>query len=166
MGRPPRLSLRRPPPRAGLALAAVLALAAGVAVLAPGPTDGAGGAAGGQAPNNALRSGRIDTCVRPRHPAGIPAYASGGTLLPFTLATGHEPGTRPRCPAGDLRILRLQALTIDGQRAYVRRGGCRQPCRVRQPTVHVLARDLAGPVALLPPAARGGDGAAAGGCTR
>jgi hypothetical protein len=104
--------------------------------------------------------------VRPRRPAGLAAYTADGTRLPFTIAAGHEPGTRPRCRPGELRILRLGALPIHGQPAYVRRGGCQEPCRVRQPTVHLLADELAGPVALLPPAARGGDGAPAPGCTR
>jgi hypothetical protein len=102
--------------------------------------------------------------VRPRRPAGLAAYTADGTRLPFTLATGHEPGTRPRCRPGELRILRLSALTIRGQPAYVRRGGCQEPCRVRQPTVHLLASELAGPVTLLPPAVRGGDGGPAPGC--
>jgi hypothetical protein len=114
--------------------------------------------------DNPLRASDIDVCVRARRPTGIPAYALDGARLPFTLATGHEPGTRPRCRPGELRILRLQALTIRGQAAYVRRGGCQTPCRVRQPTVHVLGRDLARRPALLPDAIRGGDGAPVASC--
>jgi hypothetical protein len=140
---------------------AVLAAAAAAFALA-GRTDGARGPSF----NHPFPTARIDACVRPRQPRGIPAYTLDGARLPFTVATGHEPGTRPRCPPGELRILRLQALTVDGQPAYVRRGGCQQPCVVRQPTVHVLARDLAGPVELLGPDARGGDGAPAASCPR
>lgn len=104
--------------------------------------------------------------MRPRRPRGIPAYALDGRRLPFTLAAGREPGTRPRCPTGDLRILRLQSLRIAGEASYVRRGGCQVPCVVRQPTVHVLARDLVAPVSLLALAARAGDGAAVADCRR
>ncbi|HEU0315682.1 MAG TPA: hypothetical protein VFR49_00045, partial [Solirubrobacteraceae bacterium] len=153
MGRPARLGI----------LLAVALLAAGLA-LAPGRT--AGGMAPAASYDNPLRTSAIDRCVRPTRPAGIAAYAFDGARLPFTVATGHEPGTRPRCRAGELRILALAALTIDGQPAYVRRGGCAEPCRVRQPTVHVLARDLSGPVRLLAASARGGDGAPAPGCSR
>jgi hypothetical protein len=155
VGRPARLTR-------WVLLAAGL-LAAGAA-LAPGRT--AGVLRPGASYDNPLRTSAIDACVRPTRPAGIAAYAFDGARLPFTLATGHEPGTRPRCPTGELRILTLAALTIDGQPAYVRRGGCAEPCRVRQPTVHLLARDLAGPVRLLPPSARGGDGAPAPACPR
>ncbi len=145
-----------------VALAAVaVAVVVGVAA-APGRLTRADSA---PAPglNNAFATARIDACVRPRRPAGIAAYAFDGTRLPFTIATGEEPGTRPRCRPGELRILRLQVLRIDGEAAYVRRGGCRQPCRVRQATVHLLARDLLDPPAPLPSAARG-DGAPAASC--
>ncbi len=153
MGRPARL---------GLLLAAAL-LAAGAA-LTPGRTAEAPPPAPSY--DDPLPTSAIDACVRPTRPAGIAAYAFDGARLPFTVATGHEPGTRPRCRAGELRILTLAALTVDGQPAYVRRGGCQEPCRVRQPTVHLLARDLAGPVRVLPPSDRGGDGAPAPACRR
>ena len=136
---------------------AVLAAAVGIACA---PTGGPA-AAGPAAPdlNRPLRSAAIDVCVRPRRPGGLAAYTADGTRLPFTVAAGHEPGTRPRCRPGELRILRLAALTIAGQPAYLRRGGCQEPCRVRQPTVHLLAGELARPVALLPASVLAGDGA-------
>ena len=92
--------------------------------------------------------------------------ASTARALPFALATGAEPGTRPRCRRDELRLLRLQALRIGGERTYVRRGGCALPCVVRQPTVHVPASALGGRVRLLPIAARNGNGAAVPGCAQ
>ena len=99
-----------------------------------------------------------------REPARTPALSFDGARLPFELATGQEPGTRPHCRDDELRVLRLQALSIAGERTYVRRGGCRLPCVVRQATVHVAAAALERPVRLLPVAARNGNGAAVAGC--
>jgi hypothetical protein len=87
-----------------------------------------------------------------------------GRPLPFELATGDEPGTRPRCRRDELRLLRLPSLNIGGERTYVRRGGCALPCRVRQATVHVPASALADPVAVLSTSARNGNGAPVAGC--
>jgi hypothetical protein len=116
------------------------------------------------AANAPFRAAPIGACVRVRDPPRVPALALDGSRLPFDVATGHEPGSRPRCAPDELRLLRLQALTIGGERTYVRRGGCALPCLVRQATVHVPARALAGPVPLLPRAARNGDGASVPGC--
>lgn len=99
------------------------------------------------APNNTM-SGRVSTCVRPRHPR-IRAYAFDGRALAFSITGGRE----PRCRGGDLRILRIQRLVVGGRATFVRRGGCDRPTRgsrcARQPTAHVRASDLA-PVALQP----------------
>lgn len=142
-----------------LALAIALAPSRGTTAAAPAASAGA------QRYNNSFTTAAIDACVRTVRPSGIPAYTLDGAVLPYTLATGHEPGTRPRCRDGELRILRLAAgLTVGGQPAYVRRGGCESPCIVRQPTALVAAGDLTRPVELLPPAVLAGDGAPAAGC--
>jgi len=118
------------------------------------------------APNRQFAASLISQCVAVRDPARTPALGFDGATLPFALATGSEPGTRPRCRRDELRLLRLQALRIGGERTYVRRGGCALPCAVRQPTVHVPASALARPVRLLPVAARNGNGAAVPGCSQ
>jgi hypothetical protein len=102
--------------------------------------------------------------VRVTTPPRVPALAFDGTRLPFDAATGQEPGTRPRCARDELRVLRLQALTIAGAPTVLRRGGCRLPCVVRQPTVHIPERALVRPVHLLPRAARNANGAPVPGC--
>jgi len=150
-------------PAVSWALAALAVAAGASVVLLDRP---AADAARAPSYNNPLRAGRIDACVPTVQPHGIPAYTVDGRALPFGFATGHEPGTHPRCGPGELRILRLQAVTIYAGPAYIRRGGCQQPCFFRQPTAHILGRDLARPVALLPIAARNGDGAPAPGCSR
>jgi hypothetical protein len=152
-----------------IGLAAVLGLA-----LALGPSGRTAAPAAGSSSsdshlNNSFTTSAIDSCVRPLVAAGaggIPAYALDGTLLASTVRTGHEPGTHPRCADGELRILRLTAVTVDGGPAYLRRGGCQTPCVVRQPTVLVRAADLARPIVPLPAAVLAGDGAPAPGCTR
>jgi hypothetical protein len=106
----------------------------------------------------------VSTCVAVRDRGGTPALGFDGRALPFALVTGDEPGSRPRCRRDELRLLRLQALSIGGERTYVRRGGCALRCRVRQATVHVPASALAGRVSLLPAAARNGNGAPLPGC--
>lgn len=143
----------------GAALCAVWVAAA------PAP----GGSGGGERtrPSNAsFRTSLISQCVRARRPDRVPAMAFDGGRLPFDLSTGQEPGTRPRCRHDELRLLRLQALSIDGRRTYVRRGGCRLPCVAPQSTVHVPASALAGRVRLLPRSARNGNGAPIAGCRR
>jgi len=145
-------------------LTRLAAPAALLALVVPGPSGGA--PEPGRAANNAFRASLISACVRARDPARVPALALDGAQLPASLAAGHEPGSRPRCRRDELRLLRFEALRIDGQRAYVRRGGCALPCRVRQATVHVPARALARPVDLLPRAARSGNGAPIAGCTQ
>ncbi|HEV2775880.1 MAG TPA: hypothetical protein VGV90_09840, partial [Solirubrobacteraceae bacterium] len=147
------------PRRGGCAIAALALL---VVVAGPGASD----AASPRAANNSFRASLISACVPVRNPASTPALAFDGARLPFELATGDEPGSRPRCRSGELRLLRLQALSIGGQRTYVRRGGCALPCVVRQATVHVAAAALKRPVRLLGVAARNGNGAAVGGCDR
>ena len=123
-----------------------------------------GNAARAPAPNHTFRESLISQCVAVRDRASTPALTFDGTRLPFELATGAEPGSRPRCRAGELRLLRLQALSIGGERTYVRRGGCALPCVVRQATVHVARSALRRPVRLLPIAARNGNGAARPNC--
>lgn len=140
-----------------------IALAVATAVIA-GTAAGPGGAARRQAANASFRASLIGECVRVKDPTRVPALGLDGTRLPFDVATGHEPGTRPRCARDELRLLRLQALTIGGEPTYVRRGGCALPCVVRQATVHVPASALARPVRLLPRAARNGNGAPVAGC--
>ncbi|MDP1848343.1 MAG: hypothetical protein Q8K79_11185 [Solirubrobacteraceae bacterium] len=142
----------------------VAAACAGPALLLVLLTSAAGDAADGPAPNHTFRESLISECVAVRDPASTPALAFDGTRLPFELATGDEPGSRPRCRAGELRLLRLQALSIGGERTYVRRGGCALPCVVRQATVHVARSALRRPVRLLSIAARNGNGAARSNC--
>ena len=138
----------------------VLAIALGGA----GAGAGAGEDVRPRAANTTFRTSLISVCVAVRDRARTPALGFDGARLPFDLATGDEPGTRPRCRRGELRLLRLQALRIAGARSYVRRGGCALPCRVRQATVHVPASALAGRVGLLPMSARNGNGAPVAGC--
>ena len=146
--------------RRGCAATSVLVLA--LALTAPS----AGDTARRHAANNTFGASLISQCVAVRDRARTPALAFDGTPLPFELATGDEPGTRPRCRRDELRLLRLQALSIAGERTYVRRGGCALPCVVRQATVHVPASALKRRVSLLPHAARNGNGAAVAGCDR
>lgn len=127
---------------------------------------GSSAKAGRQAPNNRFRASLISQCVRVRKPAATLALALDGAPLPFELATGHEPGSRPRCRDDELRLLRLQSLRIDGRRTYVRRGGCQLRCVKPQATVHVAASALRGRVRLLSRRARNGNGAPVSGCTR
>jgi hypothetical protein len=145
-------------------------LSGGVAVLLAsslaGAGEGEGDAARRAAANNSFRASLISECVPVRDRARTPALGFDGARLPFELATGAEPGSRPRCRDDELRLLRLQALNIAGERTYVRRGGCALPCRVRQATVHVTARALKRPVSLLPRSVRNGNGAAVAGCVR
>ena len=138
--------------------------AIGLALLLGVVTPQAGDGARRAAPNHTFRESLISECVAVRDRASTPALAFDGTRLPFELATGAEPGSRPRCGPGELRLLRLQALSIGGERAYVRRGGCALPCVVRQATVHVAESALQRPVRLLPIAARNGNGAARPSC--
>jgi hypothetical protein len=112
-----------------------------------------------RAPNNAFAASAVSACLRATNPARVRALALDAGRLPFDVAAGHEPGTRPRCGRGELRLLRLEALDVGGERTYVRRGGCRLPCVVPQPTVHVPARAFARPLDLLPGSARNGNGA-------
>jgi hypothetical protein len=115
-----------------------------------------------RAANHPFRAALISTCVRAKDPARVRALALDGARLPFDVAAGHEPGSRPRCRDDELRLLRLQSLRIAGERTYVRRGGCALPCVVRQATVHVPASAFARPVGLLPRSARNKRGAANG----
>lgn len=144
-------------------LLAAVAVAATLSVAAAGATDGAPGPRA--AANNAFKASPISQCVRARRPARVRAMALDGARLPASVAAGHEPGSRPRCRRGELRLLRFEALRIAGGRAYVRRGGCALPCVVRQATVHVPAGAFARRVALLPRAARNGNGEPVTGCT-
>ncbi len=143
---------------------AALAAACAAATLAHALGGSGAGAGSHAANNNTFRASLISACVRAVRPARVRALAFDGARLPFSLAAGHEPGSRPRCGAGEVRVLRLQALRIGGERTYVRRGGCALPCVVRQPTVHVPASALARPVGLLAPSARNGNGAAVADC--
>ena len=117
-----------------------------------------------RAANTTFRTSPISVCVTVRDRGSTPALAFDARRLPFELATGDEPGTRPKCRRDELRLLALQSLNIGGERTYVRRGGCALPCRVRQATVHVPAGALAGRVRLLAVAARNGNGAPVAGC--
>lgn len=145
--------------REGCATAIALALA--LTLTPPSAGDSAR-----EAPNHKFRASLISECVPVRDRAATPALGFDGTRLPFELATGDEPGTRPRCRSDELRLLRLQALSIAGERTYVRRGGCALPCVVRQATVHVQASAFRRRVSLLPRSARGGNGAPVAGCRR
>jgi enoyl-CoA hydratase len=159
---PPRGRSASPRARVATARRAVVrALALGAAVLAAADS---GDAARRHAANATFGAARIAECVRVAGPARVPALTIDGTRLPFDVRTGHEPGSRPRCAPDELRLLRLQALTIAGERTYLRRGGCALPCVVRAATVHVPASALARPVSLLPRAARNGNGAPVPGC--
>ena len=147
----------------GVALAVACAAAAAVAVaLAP---SAPGDARARHAANNPFAASLISECVRAKRPQRVRALAFDGTTLPRSVVAGDEPGSRPRCRADELRLLRLEALSIDGTRTYVRRGGCARPCIVRQPTVHVPAGALARPSVPLPHAARNGNGEPHAGCT-
>ena len=117
-----------------------------------------------RAPNNAFEASLISECVPARRPQRVRALTFDGKQLPASVAAGHEPGSRPRCRHGELRLLRFEALQLDGARTYVRRGGCALPCVVRQATVHVPARAFARPVSLLARSARNGNGAPVAGC--
>jgi hypothetical protein len=149
------------PRRAILAVAILASSAAGLALVA---TPGGGALLHRHALDNPLRASPIAQCVRARRPDHVRALAFDGARLPFDVAAGQEPGSRPRCRRGELRLLRLQALRIGAQTTYVRRGGCRRPCLVRQATVHIPASALARQVRLLPRAARNGDGGPVAGC--
>jgi hypothetical protein len=141
--------------------ATIVGLAAGCSAGATGRLAGALGAR----PANSGLPADVAECLPLKDPrAGVAAYASDGERLPFDVLAGHEPGTDPRCGPGELRLLRLATLRIDGQPTYVRRGGCETPCRVREATVHVPASAFAAPLDLLPSAAREGDGARVAGC--
>jgi hypothetical protein len=118
------------------------------------------------APNNPFAASLIGECVRAKRPSRVRALAVDGAQLPRSVAAGHEPGTRPRCARRELRLLRFEALRIDGGPTYVRRGGCALPCVVRQATVHVPARAFARRPDLLPLAARNGNGEPVDGCVR
>jgi hypothetical protein len=146
-----------------LTLLAVAGVALVLAVVPAGPGDGAAEAP--RAANTTFRASPISACLRARRPARIRALAFDGAQLPGSVAAGHEPGSRPRCRRDELRLLRLQALSIDGERTYVRRGGCALPCVVRQATVHVPARAFARSLRLLPRSARNGNGEPVAGCT-
>lgn len=148
-------------PRSALSGAAVTCVAL---LLLASPLAGAGDGARPAAANHSFRASLISECVPVRDRASTPALGFDGTRLPFELATGAEPGSRPRCRGDELRLLRLQALSIGGERTYVRRGGCALPCRVRQATVHVAASALKRPVSLLAHSARNGNGAPVAGC--
>jgi hypothetical protein len=141
-----------------------LVAACAAAALAHALGESRAGARLHAAANNTFRASLISACVRAVLPARVRALAFDGARLPFSLAAGHEPGSRPRCRPGELRVLRLQALRIGGERTYVRRGGCALPCVIRQATVHVPASALAHPVGLLAPSARNGNGAAVADC--
>ena len=155
-------------PRSALPGAAVtcVALLLASSLSGAGAGEGTGDGARRTAANHSFRASPISECVPVRDRASTPALGFDGARLPFELATGAEPGSRPRCRPGELRLLRLQALSIGGRRTYVRRGGCALPCVVRQATVHVAAAALKRPVRLLGVAARNGNGAAVGGCDR
>lgn len=118
-----------------------------------------------RAANNAFRTSLISQCVRARRPQRVRALAFDGAQLPASVAAGHEPGSRPRCRSGELRLLRFEALRIGAERTYLRRGGCALPCTVRQATVHVPARAFVRPLSLLPRRARNGNGEPAESCT-
>ena len=134
-----------------------------VAALALGAAPAGGGAPAG-APNRPFAASLIGACVRAERPARVRALTFDGARLPRSVAAGHEPGSRPRCGRDELRLLRFGALRIRGERTYVRRGGCALPCVARQATVHVPASAFPRDVALLPRAARNGNGTALDGC--
>jgi hypothetical protein len=148
--------------RRGGARHAALATTAAALCLAPASAGDAPSAR--HAANASFSAAAIAECVGVRDPPRVAALTLDGARLGFDVVTGHEPGSRPRCRPDELRLLRLQALTIAGEPTYVRRGGCALPCRVRQATVHVPASALRRPVALLAPAARNGNGEPVAGC--
>ena len=150
---------RRLPVLVGVFVAAAMVLVAG----RPGASEGQG--EGPRAANNPFKASLISACVRAKRPRRVRALAFDGTRLAASVAAGHEPGSRPRCRPDELRLLRLQALRIDGERTYVRRGGCALPCIVRQATVHVPASALTRPVGLLARSARNGNGEPLEDCT-
>lgn len=116
-------------------------------------------------PSNNGLSSDVSECLRLKDPAaGVPAYASDGTRLPFDVFAGHEPGTQPRCRPDELRVMRLETLSVGGRLTYVRRGGCQTPCVVRQATVHVPVSAFSGRIRPLGTAARNGDGRPVSGC--
>lgn len=141
----------------------LLALTA-LALVAPSGGGSEAAAERSRAANHAFRGSPIGACVRVRTPRRVRALALDATQLPASVATGHEPGSRPRCGAGELRVLRFEALRIGGARTYVRRGGCALPCVVRQATVHVPAEAFSRPVSLLPRSARNGNGEPVANC--
>ena len=137
------------------------AIAAGAAAAVGALALAISAASSGQrrdAPNHRFSASLISQCVPAKQPRRVRALAFDGTRLPASVAAGHEPGSRPRCGPGELRLLRFEALRIGGERAYVRRGGCALPCIVRQATVHVPARALDRGVSLLARSARNGNG--------
>jgi hypothetical protein len=141
-----------------LGSAAALCGAATLAAAAAGDSGDA------HAPNHAFAASDVSVCMRAKRPAHVRALALDGARLPFDVAAGHEPGSRPRCRPGELRLLRFEALRVGGEPTYVRRGGCALPCVVRQATVHVPAQAFTRPVDLLPRSARNGNGVALGDC--
>jgi hypothetical protein len=147
-----------------VALSPLFASAGGSGTGGADPGPGGAGAPTG-APNNPFKASLISECVRVRRATRMRALAFDGAQLPKSVAAGHEPGSRPRCRRDELRLLRLQALDIDGERTYVRRGGCALPCAVRQATVHIAASALARPVSLLPRSARNDNGRPRAGCS-
>jgi hypothetical protein len=151
--------------RSGFAAAAAVATAAVPAALVTLAGASAGdGELRAHAANHPFRASLISVCVRARHPERVRALSFGGAQLPASVATGHEPGSHPRCRRDELRLLRFEALPIAGRRTYVRRGGCALPCVRRQATVHVPARALARPVHLLSRSARNANGEPVAGC--
>ncbi|MGI8731255.1 MAG: hypothetical protein ACR2LK_14975 [Solirubrobacteraceae bacterium] len=149
-----RRTLRRPHPALALLLAPLLAGCLS-AQAKPRQDHRA-------APNNTM-SGRVSTCVRALEPR-LRAVDVEGRRLGFTVRHGRE----PRCLGDKLRILRIRSFTVDGEKTFVRRGGCDRPRRgsrcAPQPTAHVLASDLAD--VPLAPRYRNGNGAPVSSCER
>ncbi len=134
-----------------------LLAAASVAAFLAAPADRAREPPAAAA-NTSFSAAAISQCLRLRHRGRVRALAFDATQLPASVAAGHEPGTRPRCRRDELRVLRLQALTIGAEHTYVRRGGCALPCSVRQATVHVPASAFTRPISRLARGARNGNG--------
>jgi len=105
--------------------------------------------------NNQFTNGSdpISQCITARVSSGIAAFSFNNTYLPFSISTANDV-----CGGGRLRILRLQALTIDGRRTYVLRG------HTNQRHVHVSGSDLASTPSLLSHSVRNGNGRAAASC--